>query len=124
MMRRPPRSTRTDTLVPYTTLFRSCLCAHRSLSLRDSEALQAEGADGVAAQELPDLLVGDAGLGADVVGHLLRVREGAVGVGVVGLEADLVHADEVAVPQAGLVVEDAAVDLVVDVACRLVRQRD
>src|SRR3546814_16126851 len=27
MIRRPPRSTRTDTLVPYTTLFRSALCA-------------------------------------------------------------------------------------------------
>src|SRR3546814_16167843 len=27
MIRRPPRSTRTDTLFPYTTLFRSC--AHR-----------------------------------------------------------------------------------------------
>src|SRR3546814_2711807 len=28
MIRRPPRSTRTDTLVPYTTLFRSfsCIC--------------------------------------------------------------------------------------------------
>src|SRR3546814_5421866 len=25
MIRRPPRSTRTDTLCPYTTLFRSCL---------------------------------------------------------------------------------------------------
>src|SRR3546814_5213734 len=25
MIRRPPRSTRTDTLVPYTTLFRSCV---------------------------------------------------------------------------------------------------
>src|SRR3546814_3337658 len=25
MMRRPPRSTRTDTLFPYTTLFRSCV---------------------------------------------------------------------------------------------------
>src|SRR3546814_8209973 len=29
MIRRPPRSTRTDTLFPYTTLFRSCLAAHR-----------------------------------------------------------------------------------------------
>src|SRR3546814_20188274 len=36
MIRRPPRSTRTDTLFPYTTLFRSCLfygalqvCGHR-----------------------------------------------------------------------------------------------
>src|SRR3546814_5844552 len=27
MIRRPPRSTRTDTLFPYTTLFRSCPCA-------------------------------------------------------------------------------------------------
>src|SRR3546814_4663452 len=27
MIRRPPRSTRTDTLFPYTTLFRSLLCA-------------------------------------------------------------------------------------------------
>src|SRR3546814_1633164 len=26
MIRRPPRSTRTDTLFPYTTLFRSALC--------------------------------------------------------------------------------------------------
>src|SRR3546814_3378792 len=33
MIRRPPRSTRTDTLFPYTTLFRSCfrsVCALRS----------------------------------------------------------------------------------------------
>src|SRR3546814_17060307 len=29
MKRRPPRSTRTDTLFPYTTLFRSC-CPHRT----------------------------------------------------------------------------------------------
>src|SRR3546814_7547779 len=28
MIRRPTRSTRTDTLLPYTTLFRSCLSAH------------------------------------------------------------------------------------------------
>src|SRR3546814_13992080 len=27
MIRRPPRSTRTDTLFPYTTLFRSLVCA-------------------------------------------------------------------------------------------------
>src|SRR3546814_13341287 len=30
MIRRPPRSTRTDTLFPYTTLFRSVLYSHRS----------------------------------------------------------------------------------------------
>src|SRR3546814_20280639 len=31
MRRRPPRSTRTDTLSPYTTLFRSCECVPRSI---------------------------------------------------------------------------------------------
>src|SRR3546814_6238709 len=30
MLRRPPRSTRTDTLCPYTTLFRSGLVGHRA----------------------------------------------------------------------------------------------
>src|SRR3546814_7910641 len=33
MIRRPPRSTRTDTLFPYTTLFRSWLLAYGLLSL-------------------------------------------------------------------------------------------
>src|SRR3546814_8082901 len=33
MIRRPPRSTRTDTLFPYTTLFRSCMIeTHHSCS--------------------------------------------------------------------------------------------
>src|SRR3546814_5550181 len=35
MIRRPPRSTRTDTLFPYTTLFRSFLALHL-LGLRDA----------------------------------------------------------------------------------------
>src|SRR3546814_2062336 len=34
MIRRPPRSTRTDTLFPYTTLFRSCAAADRRLRRR------------------------------------------------------------------------------------------
>src|SRR3546814_3696474 len=34
MIRRPPRSTRTDTLFPYTTLFRSCPAEKTSLSQR------------------------------------------------------------------------------------------
>src|SRR3546814_9055546 len=33
MIRRPPRSTRTDTLFPYTTLFRSIRCERLSESL-------------------------------------------------------------------------------------------
>src|SRR3546814_12686339 len=39
MIRRPPRSTRTDTLFPYTTLFRSIVRAAR----KRAEELQAEG---------------------------------------------------------------------------------
>src|SRR3546814_6230239 len=35
MIRRPPRSTRTDTLFPYTTLFRSC-CEWRNVSAVES----------------------------------------------------------------------------------------
>src|SRR3546814_11543757 len=34
MIRRPPRSTRTDTLFPYTTLFRSQLIRHEKVHLR------------------------------------------------------------------------------------------
>ena len=43
-------------------------------------------------------------------------------MGVVGLEADLVHADDVAVPQAGVVVEDAAEHVAGHVARRRVGQ--
>src|SRR3546814_21115830 len=55
MIRRPPISTRTDTLCPYTTLFRSCvLCCEAAggeppVGRRLYEALRA------AASELPDI---------------------------------------------------------------------
>src|SRR3546814_4113672 len=39
MIRRPPRSTRTDTLFPYTTLFRSPLPDGRSLLMGPDEEL-------------------------------------------------------------------------------------
>src|SRR3546814_4067269 len=51
MIRRPPRSTRTDTLFPYTTLFRSTVHADRS------------GADGDAVDLDLDLGTGLAGAG-------------------------------------------------------------
>src|SRR3546814_9623998 len=35
MIRRPPRSTRTDTLFPYTTLFRSHLCKREFVNSND-----------------------------------------------------------------------------------------
>src|SRR3546814_2922911 len=38
MIRRPPRSTRTDTLFPYTTLFRSDVADHRPVAV-DRDAL-------------------------------------------------------------------------------------
>src|SRR3546814_10288768 len=39
MIRRPPRSTRTDTLFPYTTLFRSC-CCRKSKDLGSIDEMQ------------------------------------------------------------------------------------
>src|SRR3546814_4102368 len=50
MIRRPPRSTRTDTLFPYTTLFRSLFCwgraRNRAIARRSSLAVQPD-ADGI-----------------------------------------------------------------------------
>src|SRR3546814_6916023 len=57
MIRRPPRSTRTDTLFPYTTLFRSDLGADR------------EGAD----QAVRAMLLGRAD-GDDDAGRALQIR--------------------------------------------------
>src|SRR3546814_20620674 len=39
MIRRPPRSTRTDTLVPYTTLFRSLFRDHAKTTVHDFSVL-------------------------------------------------------------------------------------
>src|SRR3546814_9255369 len=51
MIRRPPRSTRTDTLFPYTTLFRSGDGFSRALVIagdhRDLQAKAVQGCDGV-----------------------------------------------------------------------------
>src|SRR3546814_14709057 len=43
MILRPPRSTRTDTLVPYTTLFRSLRLAGRQRCALRAEILQRKG---------------------------------------------------------------------------------
>src|SRR3546814_14304324 len=56
MIRRPPRSTRTDTLFPYTTLFRSCdyadsdKYAEKALALSNGEHVQPEM---IATRDLP-----------------------------------------------------------------------
>src|SRR3546814_4036058 len=66
MIRRPPRSTRTDTLFPYTTLFRSG--HHHQDRRREAE-------DGDEGDELDDAPGGGAGgVGAEVEGQCLRQR--------------------------------------------------
>src|SRR3546814_6408188 len=45
MIRRPPNSTRTDTLFPYTTLFRSSLPKSRSATVRRCGQYQAHRCD-------------------------------------------------------------------------------
>src|SRR3546814_12320453 len=65
MIRRPPRSTRTDTLFPYTTLFRSGEAAELDLHGADAEILAGAGRDADAA--LADFV--------GVLGHQLHVHE-------------------------------------------------
>src|SRR3546814_2629159 len=63
MIRRPPRSTRTDTLFPYTTLFRSLLVEHVGQVAERGQEVVAGGAGR-----------GDVdGRGEHVVGRLRRV---------------------------------------------------
>src|SRR3546814_3262770 len=64
MIRRPPRSTRTDTPFPYTTLFRSPCQVFQRRRLRATSARACSTASSVffeaqalAAQELPDRIV-------------------------------------------------------------------
>src|SRR3546814_9174409 len=52
MIRRPPRSTRTDTLFPYTTLFRSPVTLSEGLAVRPAAACQKPGAFRVAAFDI------------------------------------------------------------------------
>src|SRR3546814_11651048 len=94
MIRRPPRSTRTDTLFPYTTLFRSQLVAHIGEELAFCPAgflgLAERGLDAA----LLAILVGDVAaraavahetvlgiedrLAVDLEPHLVAVQQGAV----------------------------------------------
>src|SRR3546814_4687892 len=60
MIRRPPRSTRTDTLFPYTTLFRSAGAA----GIGDDAAIGEGFAEQALALRVPAVLPGGAGRGA------------------------------------------------------------
>src|SRR3546814_19719395 len=58
MLRRPPRSTRTDTLFPYTTLFRSAknfLCGKEPVRNHSHEKGREDGGNGQGAVGLPDI---------------------------------------------------------------------
>src|SRR3546814_18966798 len=59
MIRRPPRSTRTDTLFPYTTLFRSCHAERRSVALGQDRAQH-----GFEIVDVPVHLLTEIGIGA------------------------------------------------------------
>src|SRR3546814_5344239 len=65
MIRRPPRSTRTDTLVPYTTLFRSHRVGHAGADRAGADAIDR---DPLLAEidRQPARQAGDAGLGRDI----------------------------------------------------------
>src|SRR3546814_14651239 len=68
MIRRPPRSTRTDTLFPYTTLFRSSGASASLRSLPENRIVQDLAPPGeLFLHELAELLgrIGDRHLGAD-----------------------------------------------------------
>src|SRR3546814_15006894 len=70
MIRRPPRSTRTDTLFPYTTLFRSLLCMAPSptrsvVGAQSPEQLLSGMAIGRPTQALLEVADSLAGIGAD-----------------------------------------------------------
>src|SRR3546814_16625550 len=93
MRRRPPRSTRTDTLVPYSTLFLSCrVDAHaldgagrRALAAGDLRALEGGAGRRRAGQQAVAVAEHDLGIGAavDHPGHLVglvrRFREDHAG---------------------------------------------
>src|SRR3546814_4627278 len=73
MIRRPPRSTRTDTLFPYTTLFRSNVAAipRKAADQRDMAAKSARHeqlGQGTAATDLHDVI--NAAAGRDPVSRL------------------------------------------------------
>src|SRR3546814_6095733 len=86
MIRRPPRSTRTDTLFPYTTLFRSDVLARAA----DGGGAGGEVHDGTAAAAVAPRHPPDRGAGAPDAAEQVEVDGGPDRVGRGILEA--VHA--------------------------------
>src|SRR3546814_1369848 len=113
MLRRPPRSTRTDTLFPYPTLFRSVGAAIQVVDPDRADAVDTGLAEGFQ-RLLGDLVVGGgqqfAGLGLD---HVVRqdaadqvaVRHGQRGDAGVGELLDVARGDALAGLDDDVVVE-------------------
>src|SRR3546814_4360609 len=114
MIRRPPRSTRTDTLFPYTTLFRSALSqelfevSEQGRALGDPEPVVEPHHRGRAPTEQSELDLGHAWVGAEHLTQLLHHGCGAPGGGqrdhhgTVGSLTDVREADFLG-PDLGLV---------------------
>src|SRR3546814_3483069 len=81
MTRRPPRSTRTDTLFPYTTLFRSCIDV-------DFDCFEPGGLR--IFQQLSFLHIDDAGLHGGI-GDLLRRRAARQLLAALGVDDAVVY---------------------------------
>src|SRR3546814_17636791 len=93
MIRRPPRSTRTDTLFPYTTLFRSreagLAGARRAVEQHAARRIDAEAAEefGIAQRQFDHL--------AELVGGVAEAAEMVVGhVGAPGILRFLIFGDQ------------------------------
>src|SRR3546814_19131926 len=80
MIRRPPRSTRTDTLFPYTTLFRSPLPKADVLLTQGFRDTLFNFNDGLHNYECLHALGGDVRLLTHQTGHILPLSLGAVGL--------------------------------------------
>src|SRR3546814_7817268 len=95
MIRRPPRSTRTDTLFPYTTLFRSLRQHVRQVAVDvEQEALDVEPGQQRAHRSLRDdrAAIDDRQVPAQALGFLQVVRgEDDGGAGGVDLAQGLPH---------------------------------
>src|SRR3546814_4316132 len=97
MRRRPPRSTRTDTLFPYTTLFRSIPAPAAPTSRRSWQGAAPQGARTRIAGQRESPLFGQRldergarrvalGLRSEPSGdHIFQFRVGLVGIGVAGI---------------------------------------
>src|SRR3546814_6408056 len=77
MIRRPPRSTRTDTLFPYPTLFRSHVAERDVGAARRNDRQRSEGFRAVAPMLRVTAVDGEALHALDALRHLLAADRGA-----------------------------------------------